>query len=242
MKTKEIESKDQELIKNIRTILHNKEKENAKKKEEKPAHRRFPFGLIIILITLIISSSVLLFKQRPILISPSEPVTTPRVEPVRVTPEHPASTPGTVEIKTIPKSSDLNLNTPVIAQESCAKVSKKNVTNAMPLEIQIEKIISCSSVNNRQYNNPKIKFSLAQGDTPRIWMNVISQNPPSTLTHVYYRNGKKYFKIPLAIHYPRTRTWSSVTLRSEDDIGKWRVEVIDKSGVKLAQIEFIVVK
>ena len=73
-------------------------------------------------------------------------------------------------------------------------------------------------------------------------MKVISENPPFTLTHVYYFNKRKYSEVPLAIRYHRMRTWSSVTLKSPDHIGKWRVEVIDDSGAKLDQIEFAVVK
>ena len=75
-----------------------------------------------------------------------------------------------------------------------------------------------------------------------VWMKVLSKKPPFTLTHVYYLNGQKYCEVPLAIRYHRMRTWSSVSLRSPDHIGKWRVDVIAENGTTLDQIAFTVVK
>jgi hypothetical protein len=131
---------------------------------------------------------------------------------------------------------------PVDPQNSPEKFSNQKVQGDMPSGIIVEEIISCSSVKNKQYSRPKIEFSLAQDTRPKIWMKVISENPPFTLTHVYYCNGQKYCEVPLAIRYHRMRTWSHVTLRLPEHIGKWRVEVIDDRGAKLDQIEFIVVK
>jgi Protein of unknown function (DUF2914) len=97
-------------------------------------------------------------------------------------------------------------------------------------------------VKNKQYSRPIIKSSLAQAASPKIWMKVLSENPPFTLSHVYYFNERKYCEVPLAIRYNRMRTWSSVSLKSPDHIGKWRVEVIADNGAKLDQVEFTVVK
>lgn len=252
MKRKEIENKDQELIKKFRTIIHNKEK--------KPAPKSFPFGLIFLFTALIISS-MLLLKQQPAILSSNVPKTSSRVQLAPVPAKQPASNVGTVEIKassntpkvlapsqkmvdieTVLKSSDSVLSNPILEQNSPTEFSNQRVQGDMPSGIRIEEIISCSSVNDKQYSMPKSKFSLAQDATPKVWMKVISENPPFILTHVYYFNRRKYCEVPLAIRYHRMRTWSSVTLRSPDHIGKWRVEVIDDSGAKLDQIEFAVVK
>ncbi|MDY0221825.1 MAG: DUF2914 domain-containing protein [Desulfobacterium sp.] len=144
--------------------------------------------------------------------------------------------------ETLAKSSDSVLDNPVLKQNPPEEFSSQKEQGDMPSGIRIEEIISCSSVSNKQYNRPKNKFSLAQDATPTIWMNVISEDPPFTLTHVYYCNGRKYYEVPLEIKHHRMRTWSTITLRSRKHIGKWRVEVIDDNGTKLDQIEFTVVK
>jgi len=251
VKKKEIENKDKELIKKFRTIIHNK---------KKPAPKSFPFGLIFLLTALIISS-MLFLKQQSAILSAKVPNTSSQVQFAPVPAKQPVSNVGTVEIKassntpkvlapsqkmvdreTVLKSSDSVLSNPILEQNAPAEFSNQRVQGDMPSGIRIEEIISCSSVNDKQYSRPKSKFSLAQDDTPKVWMKVIAENPPFTLTHVYYFNGRKYCEVPLAIRYHQMRTWSSVTLRSPDHIGKWRVEVIDDSGAKLDQIEFAVVK
>lgn len=259
MKREEIENRDKELIEKFRTIIHNK-----KEIREKTTPKSFPFGLIFLLtISIVIISSWLFFKEQPLSLfseeprisSPGEPVPTPASEkqPVPIvlteaiktssdTQKVPSPIQQEENIETLAKSSDSVLDSPVIKQKPPEELSNKKVQVDMPSGIRIEEIISCSSVNNRQCNRPKIKFSLAQDSTPTIWMNVVSEDPPFTLTHVYYCNGQKYCEVPLAIKHHRMRTWSTVTLRSRKHIGKWRVEVIHDNGTKLDQIEFTVVK
>lgn len=256
MKREEIENKDKELVKKFRTIIHNKEK----KIEEKTTPKSLPFGLIF-LVTILIISGILFFKEQPPILFSKEPKTSSRGELVPVPAKQPASSARTEEItassdmpkvpppiqkvvdkETVPKSSDSVLNNLILEKNSPEEFSNQKVQGDMPSGIRVEEIISCSSVKNKQYSRPKIEFSLAQDATPKIWMKVISENPPFTLTHVYYCNGRKYCEVPLAIRYNRMRTWSHVTLRLPEHIGNWRVEVIDDSGAKLDQIEFIVVK
>lgn len=252
MKREEIENKDQELIKKFRTIIRNKEK--------KKVLWKIPFG-VLFFITVLIVSSMLLLKQEPSTHLSKSPQTLSQPPIVPVPIKETATEVDTVEIKatsdkpkvvtsptkkvakeTVRQSSDVVLATPILEENSPEEVTSQGVQDDMPSGIRIEELISCSSVNNKQYSGAKSKFSLAQGATPVIWMAVFSQNPPSTLTHVYYVNERKYCQVPLAIRYRRMRTWSNVTLRSPDHIGKWRVEVIDDDGTKLDQIEFTVVR
>lgn len=131
---------------------------------------------------------------------------------------------------------------PVMEYTPPAQISHEKREADMPSGIRIEKIISCTGVNDRQYSSPRTEFSLARDTTPWVWMTVMSENPPFTLTHVYYCNGQKYCEVPLAIRYHRMRTWSRVSLESPDHIGRWRVEVVDDRGSKLDQVEFLVVE
>ncbi len=246
MDREQIETRDQELIKRFRAIIDTK--------EIKPVPASRPLGPIFLVAALVISSMLLLtlvFSKGSKISSMAQWVKGPAE----------ALTTGTVKIKASPETQKVlspsqkimdrqagpnspeSDSTPVLEKEnSPAKLSNQSVQGDMPSGIRIENIISCSSVNNKQYSRPKNKFSLAQDATPWIWMKVISENPPFTLTHVYYCNGRRYCEVPLAIRYRRMRTWSSVTLRSQDQIGKWRVDVVDDRGAKLDQIEFSVVK
>jgi len=252
MKREEIENKDQKLLKKFRTIIKNKEK--------KPAPKPFPFGLFFLFIALIISS-ILLLKQQPTSLFAKAPKISSPWPLVPVPEEQQASNPATMAIKDLPdapkilvplpkmvarktvlKSSDSVLSNPVHEQNSPMEFYNQRMQEDIPSDIRIEEIISCSSVENRQYSRPKIKFSLGQDPTPTIWMKVASENPSATLTHLYYFNEQKYCEVPLAIRYHRMRTWSSITFRSPDHIGKWRVEVITDKGIKLDQVEFVVVK
>lgn len=256
MKKEDIENRDIELIKKFRTIVQNK-----KEIEGKKTPKKFPFGLIL-LITILLISSLLFLKEKPLSLFSKEPeissrgelVPVPGGQPVpeintdqiKATPDTQTISPPTqkevMDKETVPKSSDSVLNDPVFKQNSSEKFSNQKVQVDMPSGIRIEKILSCSSVKNHQYSRPKIKFSITQDAAPKIWMKVISENPPFTLTHVYYCNGQKHCEVPLTIQHHRMRTWSTVTLRAPKHVGKWRVEVIDDNGAKLDQIEFNVVK
>lgn len=253
MKRQEIENKDQELIKKFRTIIQNKEKP--------PAPKKFPLGYILLSAALIISI-LLLLKQQPAVLFSKPPKTSPPKQAVLVPAEQPALNKGIVQVEppldvpkvppptkpekeekqVILKSPGSDLNTQVLEKKPPVQAPIQSLGGKTRSGVQIDEIISCTRVNNRQCSSPKLKFSLSQGDTPKTWMKVISKQPPFTLTHVYYVNGQKYCEVPLAISYRHMRTWSSVTLRSFDHIGRWRVEVIDDSGAKLDQIEFEVVE
>ncbi len=255
IKKEEIENKDQELIKKFRTIIQNKEKP--------PAPKKFPLGYILLSAGLGISI-LLILKQQPAFLFSKAPETSSPEQGVLVPAQQPPLTNGAAQTKapldapkpppllppkpkkeakqTPLKPSDSALNTQVLEKESPVQSPIPTVGSETRPGIQIEEIISCTRVNNRQCNRPKVKFSLGQDATPKTWMKVISEQPPFTLTHVYYVNGQKYCEVPLAIRYHHMRTWSSVTLRSFDHIGRWRVEVIDDRGTKLDQIEFEVVE
>ncbi|MCP4118954.1 MAG: DUF2914 domain-containing protein [Desulfobacteraceae bacterium] len=107
--------------------------------------------------------------------------------------------------------------------------------------VRIAEIVSCSEITQREYEAPRKVFSLEKDATAAVWMNVVSDGQPFTLTHVYYLNGSRYCAIPLEIRYKSMRTWSNVTLGCREHIGEWRVEVVTGKGEILDRIEFTVV-
>jgi len=119
-----------------------------------------------------------------------------------------------------------------------SEVSKQISAKA---DIQIAEIVTCQSVKNRQAVFPNNQFSLQKGANPYVWMDVRSKKTPYKLRHIYYLNSRRYCTVPLAIHYPRMRTWSNVTLRHPYEAGQWRVDVVTGKGEILSRIEFTVV-
>jgi len=108
-------------------------------------------------------------------------------------------------------------------------------------DIRIAEIVTCQGVKSKRAVSPKNQFSLQNNVTPYVWMDVRSKKTPYKLRHVYYLNGRRYCAVPLAIHYPRMRTWSNVTLRHQYETGQWRVDVVTGEEEVLAFVEFMVV-
>jgi len=133
--------------------------------------------------------------------------------------------------------SDTDRSTEAVAADQPRVTGQKRKTS----HITISKIVSCSTVSKLKYVHPKKVFSLKKDSTPTVWMRVLSDKPPFTLSHVYYLNGKRYCRVPLKIRYRQMRTWSNVTLNRAWQCGKWRVDVTTKDGEILEQIEFTVV-
>ena len=107
-------------------------------------------------------------------------------------------------------------------------------------DIRIAEIITCQGVKNKNALSSQKEFSLQKGAKPYVWMDVRSKKTPYKLRHIYYLNGRRYCAVPLAIQYPRMRTWSNVTLRHPYEAGSWRVDVVTEKSEILSQVEFIV--
>lgn len=148
----------------------------------------------------------------------------------------------TVSQKTATKPSEALLTPDRSKKIRATAQSTLTEKSHMPSSIQIHEMVSCSSISQKQYVCAKTVFSLKEESTPVVWMTVLADNPPFTLTHVYYINGRRYCEVPLSIRYHRMRTWSNVTLNHPDHAGKWRVEVMTENGEKLKHIEFTVVE
>ena len=107
--------------------------------------------------------------------------------------------------------------------------------------IQISHLVTCSGVREKQFVSPKSSFSLATDSFAMVWMRVLADAPPLTLTHVYSVNGAHYCDVPLKIPYRHMRTWSKVTINQKVHIGKWRVDVVAENGKVIERVDFTVV-
>ena len=110
-----------------------------------------------------------------------------------------------------------------------------------PGNIQISKIVTCQSIDDRRHMSLQTEFSVKKDRKVCVWTDVQSKQVPCAIKHVYFINGRRYRSIPLSIKHPQMRTWSYVSLNSHDDEGKWRVDVITDKEEILSRIEFSVV-
>lgn len=107
--------------------------------------------------------------------------------------------------------------------------------------IRIAEMAVCRDVADRKPVSRQNVFALGKGERPHVWMDVRATRTPQTLRHVYYHNGKRHAAVNLDIRYPRTRTWSNVTLKHPHETGRWRVDVVAGKGEVIARTEFTVI-
>jgi hypothetical protein len=127
----------------------------------------------------------------------------------------------------------------IVAEKKVASGSLNS--KSKPGAIQIAKILTCRSVDDRRHISPQKVFSVKKDSHVFVWMDVQSKKLPCTLTHVYFVNGRRYCVIPLTIGYSRMRTWSNISLDGYNDEGKWRVDVVTDKGETIAKAEFAVI-
>jgi len=117
-------------------------------------------------------------------------------------------------------------------------ISPETALGGAGADFRIARSLACLGVAARQCLGPQNVFALHEHNVPHVWMIVYSHKLPYVLTHVYYHEGRRYAEVPLAITYPRMRTWSRVTLQSPTHIGSWRVDIITDDGTVIDQVAF----
>ncbi|WP_321494045.1 DUF2914 domain-containing protein [uncultured Desulfobacter sp.] len=251
-----IEERDQHLIKKFRNIIE--EKKWLEPQEPEPPRHPWPLftlaGIILGLGIMLIA-----FYMIPEHVPTDSPSTPEKVE--TAAPENPAP----LAQQTFPDGEKLNRPdetqvpsplpepAPVLPTEDVpppSEVVQAIETDPMEIlpevvsntDVTIDELVICRHIKNRMYISPENRFSMANGAAPVVWtwMNVLTDKPPQTLTHIYYLNGEPYSRVILQAPYPRTRTWSKVTLNRPKLAGSWRVDVVDSGGQVLARADFIV--
>jgi hypothetical protein len=104
-----------------------------------------------------------------------------------------------------------------------------------PNLVQVEKVALGTGLESRELVGEATEFDVSAG---RIycWTKIVSENVPTTVTHVWYADAEKAAEVPQNIKYPTTRTWSSKAIWA----GKWRVDVVSEMGDVLASADFTV--
>ncbi len=71
-----------------------------------------------------------------------------------------------------------------------------------------------------------------------IWSMIECKQPPSSIRHTYYFNGKIINEVVLKIKSPQWRTWSYKNLLDKRYIGQWRVAITSDEGKLLQSVFF----
>ncbi len=66
---------------------------------------------------------------------------------------------------------------------------------------------------------------------------VHGMSPPTTVTHVWYFEGKTMARVDLSVGSQNWRTWSSKTYKP-DWTGSWEVKILDEDGMVLGSAGF----
>jgi Protein of unknown function (DUF2914) len=68
------------------------------------------------------------------------------------------------------------------------------------------------------------------------WTKVTSSQAPTSLKHIWYKDDKKVFELPLVLKSQSGRLWSTKSVST----GNWKVEIVDDAGTVVKSGTFIV--
>jgi hypothetical protein len=256
-----IEDRDRNLIKKFRNIVEEKEQIREQRNEQAPKRRLWPVFTLAGFI-MVATIMLMVYHMIPAPVQPESSPTPKKVE--TASPKKPAPmaphTPTDVEEQVLPNekpAQTLASETPPApalpaknepqhsevaqTQEKAAPMETLPKIVNMP-DVTINELVICRGIKTKQYESPENHFSIKNGAKPVVWtwMNVLTDKPPQKLSHIYYLNGKRFCRVILPAPYPRTRTWSKVTLKKPAYAGSWRVDVVNSSGQVLARTNFTV--
>lgn len=252
-----IEDRDQDLMKKFRKIVE--EKKQLNEQAPQPQKRPWPAftlaGLIMVAIIVVMAYQMIPGRVQtppsptPAKVEPAAPetpvsVTQPtlaEVEKPSIPDETPPQVPLPETVPVMPAKEEPPLSKVVQTPEKAApKEILPEIVNGT--DVTIDQLIICHSIKNRQYVSPENRFSMKNGAKPVVWtwMNTLTDTPPQELSHIYYLNGKRFCRVILPIRFPRTRTWSKVTMKRPAQAGSWRVDVVNNSGQVVARANFTV--
>lgn len=108
----------------------------------------------------------------------------------------------------------------------------------IPILVSVSEMVIATDIVERE---PVETGTLFSTDTPRLFCHSRIVSPePTTITHVWYRDGQRVAEVPLTIGASASwRTWSSKAM-SPSLPAPWRVEILAEDGTLLAQTDFSV--
>ena len=122
--------------------------------------------------------------------------------------------------------------------DSASQQTFKVEENKMMPNIMVSDIAVCKDISERNPVERQHTFSLEEDGFAVVWSEIKTKTIPRQIRHIYHFKGKKIMEVPLKVEYPRTRTWSRLTLRNQSQIGLWNVTVVQEDGEILERADF----
>lgn len=105
-------------------------------------------------------------------------------------------------------------------------------------KLTVEEMAICTSIEDRQPVGTDTAFVKTIGQL-YCFVKVSGESDSTSISHVWFYDGKEMAKVELAVHGKTWRTWSSKRI-VEEWVGNWKVEVTSSTGDVLMAKEFVV--
>jgi len=104
--------------------------------------------------------------------------------------------------------------------------------------VSVEDAVVCISITERSPDGAATNFP---PDVGRVFAfaRVVGMETPGSVTHRWLYRGNLVAEVPLEVHSPSWRTWSSKEIMGHQT-GDWKVEILDGDGSVLGTLEFTV--
>ena len=103
--------------------------------------------------------------------------------------------------------------------------------------LNVEEMVFCLDVQARKPVGASSEFP---GDIERVYCytRITGAQEDTSITHIWYHEGKRQAEVELKVGSPDWRTWSYKSILGQD--GTWRVEVVNAAGEFLTGATFTV--
>ena len=106
--------------------------------------------------------------------------------------------------------------------------------DAPSLEVAVAAI--CQDVVDREPVDAGVIFSASVG-TLYCFTKITGAQEPTKVTHIWYFGATERAKVELDITSSSWRTWSSKIIQAQE-IGSWRVDILNEAGTVLKELHF----
>ena len=134
------------------------------------------------------------------------------------------------------QSSDQEKEPAMQSQESTGEMQETamQAQEATALEVSVAAI--CKNVVDREPVDSGISFVATVGKL-YCFTKITGAQTPTQVTHVWSFDGTERARVDLAVNGPSWRTFSSKIIQ-ENELGAWRVDVLDAEGNVIKTLEF----
>ena len=104
--------------------------------------------------------------------------------------------------------------------------------------LTVDEMSVCTAIEERQPVGTDTAFVKTVGQL-YCFVKVSGESDSTSISHVWFFDGKEMAKVELAVKGKTWRTWSSKRI-VEDWVGNWKVEVTSSTGDVLMAKDFVV--